>query len=126
MRNSFKGALLSGLVFPGLGQIVLKQYRKGTCLMLVTLVGLFMFLATATRQAQAVLDKLKAVGGVPDFDTIARTAAQVTSARGSTLLSYLLLFIIFCWFFSIIDAYRIGRKMDTAKRLVEKQPFFRE
>ena len=34
MNNSLKGALLSGLVFPGLGQIMLKHYKRGFVLML--------------------------------------------------------------------------------------------
>ena len=29
MRKSLKGALLSGLVFPGYGQFVLKHYMRG-------------------------------------------------------------------------------------------------
>ena len=37
MKNSMKGALLSGLVFPGLGQIALKRYRRGFALMLTVM-----------------------------------------------------------------------------------------
>ena len=121
MKNALKGALLSGLFFPGLGQIVLKQYRKGAFLMFVVVASLVMFIVMATRQALAVLDKIKAEGGVPDPDTVVRTAAQVTSAHDGTLLNYLLLFLVFCWFFGIIDAYRIGRRMDTAEYLIEKR-----
>ena len=39
MKNSLKGALLSGLVFPGLGQVVLKHYKRGFALMLTVSVS---------------------------------------------------------------------------------------
>ena len=29
MNNSIKGAIFSGLVFPGLGQVILKYYKRG-------------------------------------------------------------------------------------------------
>jgi len=41
MSNSLKAALLSGLVFPGIGQVVLKRYRRGVVLMLIVLACLF-------------------------------------------------------------------------------------
>ena len=37
MRKSLKGALLSGLVFPGYGQFVMKHYIRGVLLMLMGL-----------------------------------------------------------------------------------------
>lgn len=40
MNNSLKGALLSGVVFPGLGQIILKHYKRGIALMFWVLAGI--------------------------------------------------------------------------------------
>jgi hypothetical protein len=40
MKNSLKGALLSGLVFPGLGQVFFRHYLRGIALMLVICVSL--------------------------------------------------------------------------------------
>ena len=34
MNNALKGALLSGLVYPGLGQVVLKHYKRGAALII--------------------------------------------------------------------------------------------
>lgn len=120
MNHSLKGALLSGLVFPGLGQIVLKHYRKGAFLMFVVLSALVMFVTLAVRQALAVLNKIQAAGGTLDAETINRTANQVATTHASQLLNFLLLFLIFCWIFGIIDAYRIGQRIDTADRVIEK------
>ena len=34
MNNALKGAFLSGLIFPGLGQVVQKHYKRGVLIML--------------------------------------------------------------------------------------------
>jgi len=39
MTKSTKAALLSGLIFPGIGHIVLKQYVRGSILALVALLA---------------------------------------------------------------------------------------
>ena len=41
MNNSLKGALLSGLVFPGLGQIILKHHTRGIAFIIIVSVSLF-------------------------------------------------------------------------------------
>jgi hypothetical protein len=120
MKNALKGALLSGLVFPGLGQIVLKQYRKGVSLIVVVLSSLIMFVTVAVRQALAVLEKIQAGGGTLDSETIARTANQVTTNQASLLLNLLLLFMICCWVFGVIDAYVMGRRKDIEDSVTGK------
>ncbi len=44
MNNSLKGALLSCLAFPDLGQVVLKHYKRGAALMLAFTVTLLAIL----------------------------------------------------------------------------------
>jgi len=44
MNNSLKGALLSGFVFPGLGQVMLKHYKRGAVLILVVTASVLAFL----------------------------------------------------------------------------------
>lgn len=123
MKNSLKGAFLSGLVFPGLGQIVLKHYRKGAFLIFIVVSSLVMFVSVAVREAMAVLEKIQANGGLIDSETIARTANQITTNQASLLLNLLLLFMIFCWVFGIIDAYRIGRRKDIEDSMTGNRSF---
>lgn len=110
MNNSLKGALLSGLVFPGLGQIILKHYKRGIALMLTTLVSLIVMAAEGVQQAIAILGKIESGGGAIDIDTIATAAAQASTASGSFTLNSCLLLITLCWFIGVIDAYGIGKK----------------
>ena len=51
-----KGALLSGLVLPGLGQFVLRQYRRGTILVIAVLAALSGITFTAVHNALTLLE----------------------------------------------------------------------
>ena len=113
MTTSIKGAFLSGLVFPGLGQIFLNHYKKGLALMFTVIISLLTIVATATKKALAIFAQLELEGEVIDLKTISSVAAEASYANGSfmTLLPWLV--IIFCWVFGTIDAYRIGKKKET-------------
>jgi len=112
MKNSMKGALLSGLVFPGLGQIALKRYWRGFALILAAMAGLYIMIVTAVQQAYAILDSIEAEGGMPDSDTISQAAAQAAAASDSPMITAVSWLILVCWIVGIIDAWRIGKQMD--------------
>ncbi len=57
MTKSTKAALLSGLVFPGIGHFVLKQYLRGSILMLVALMAMSAIVRIVFQQAQAIVDR---------------------------------------------------------------------
>ena len=59
MKNAWKGALLSGLVFPGLGEIVLGRFKRGLLLIGIVLAGLVGIVAEATIHALAILEKIE-------------------------------------------------------------------
>lgn len=112
MKNALKGALLSGLVFPGLGQLALKRYPRGFALLLTVLAALCVMIATAVQQAHAILDRIETAGGLPDNDTITQAATQAAAASDSPVITAVTLLIVVCWIVGIIDAYRIGKQMD--------------
>ena len=59
MNNALKGALLSGLVFPGLGQVNLKHYKRGIALMLIVSISLLVIVVKAVLQALTILSYLR-------------------------------------------------------------------
>jgi len=59
MSKSLRAALLSGLVFPGLGQIVLEHYKRGVVLMLTVLACLSVVVVKAVQQALTILDRIQ-------------------------------------------------------------------
>jgi len=116
MKKSLKGALLSGLVFPGVGQIALKQKARGTALICIILVSLGVIIAKGTQIALAVLQKIEAAGGVLDMQTISSVSEHAVRATDSYIMHGAILLVILCWIFGTIDAYRIGKKMDKQEK----------
>ena len=116
MNNSLKGAFLSGLVFPGLGQIVLKHYKRGAVIMLTVLVSLSVIIIEAVQKAFTILEKIESKGGTIDMNTISKAATQASTTSDSLIFSFALLLIIFCWIIGVVDAFRIGKKKDKEQQ----------
>jgi hypothetical protein len=116
MKNSIKGVLLSGLVFPGLGQVILRHYKRGAVIMFTVLVNLSVVIVIAVQNALAILEKIGSEGGVIDMSTISNAATQASTPSESLIFKLLLLLIIFCWIIGVVDAYRIGKKKDIEER----------
>ena len=112
MTNAVKGALLSGLVLPGLGQIVLKHHKRGLALVAVVLSGLTVMVFKAVQLALSVLAKIDLERGAAGMQAITQAAAQASASSDSRLFNACLLLIIGCWIFSVADAYMIGKRMD--------------
>ena len=108
MKASSKAALLSALVFPGVGQMYLKRYLRGLIPMVLVLTGLGVLIARATFRALEVLDKIQAGGGVPDMN-VASNLAATSAASSDPYSSFIVLVMFCCWLFSVIDAYMLGK-----------------
>jgi hypothetical protein len=107
-----KGALLSGVIFPGLGQVILKHYKRGIVLMLTVFASLVVMVLKAVQHAFTILEKIELAGGVIDIQTITAAATEASATSDSLIYNLLLLLIVICWIFGIVDAYRIGKKKD--------------
>lgn len=110
MKRSTKAALLSGLVFPGLGHMLLKQYRRGWMLLLCALAALSVVVTIAVRQAMAVVDRIERGEVAADAGAITELAADSISSADSSLANICLIAFIVCWLVGIIDSYRLGSK----------------
>ena len=116
MKKSVKAALLSGLVFPGVGQIVLKYYTRGIALILAVIVSLIIIIIKAEQIALGVLQKIESEGGVIDTQTISDAANRAVTASDSLIIKSAFFFIVICWVIGIIDAYMAGKKMDKQEK----------
>ena len=112
MDNALKGVLLSALVFPGLGQLVLKHTRRGIVLMLVVTAALAVIVTIAVRQALVILEDIERSGSALDPATVAQAASQASAAASGWLPAVATLVLVGCWVFAVLDAWRIGRHMD--------------
>ncbi len=112
MNNALKGAFLSGVIFPGLGQVVLKHYKRGAVIMITVLVSLSIFVVKAVQIALAILEKIESEGGAISMSTISDAATRASATSGSLTLNLALLLVILCWIIGVVDAYIIGKKKD--------------
>jgi hypothetical protein len=112
MNNSIKGALLSGLVFSGLGQVILKHYKRGIAFILTGPISLMLIVVKAIQQVFTILEKIEAEGGVISMNTITNAVTQASTPSESLTFKLLLFFLILCWIFGVVAAYRVGKRKD--------------
>jgi hypothetical protein len=108
MNISSKAALLSGLIFPGLGHFVLRQYLRGSVLMLTALAAFSVFVTKVIQQALAIVDRVNS-GEIPvDTGAIVEMVSNSTNGADDLIESIALLVLATCWLIGIIDSYRLG------------------
>lgn len=106
MKKRFKAALLSALVYPGVGHFHLKKYKLSvTILAAFTLPLVMLFIEVATK-AEQIMSRVNR-GEIPlDIDNISNqlTNAMIYNQNGG-LNTYVWLLILI-WLFAMLDAYR--------------------
>jgi len=108
MTPGVKAALLSGLIFPGTGHMILKQYLRGSVLMLAALAALWVIVQSAFQQAQTIVDQIYA-GDIPlDSGAIAEAVANPSAGANAVTDNIALIILVVCWLIGIIDSYRLG------------------
>ena len=113
MSKALKGALFSALVFPGVGELVLKSYARGIAFVAVALACLGALVGMAVRQARTIVNALLAGGGAVDLDSVTTAANEAAHGAAGGVATAATLVLVLCWIASIIDAYRIGKQADT-------------
>ena len=108
MTRSIKAALLSGLIFPGIGHMVLKQYSRGSVLMLSALVALSVIFTKAINQALTIVDGINS-GEIPvEVEAITELAFMPNSGADDSILSIATVVVSVVWIIGIVDSYRLG------------------
>ncbi len=108
MKRSSKAALLSGLVFPGIGHIVLKQYLRGSVLLFFALVAFSVFVTSVFQRALTIVDRINS-GDIPvETGAIAEMVSNSTNGADSLIQNISVIVLGACWLIGIIDSYRLG------------------
>lgn len=115
MSRSTNAVLLSALVLPGAGHLYLKQYPRGTVLIVTCLACLGVLVERAMQQASIVLEKLASEGDGGDPGRLADLVAQASSGPGSLVVTVASLVLAGCWVIGIVDAYRLGKDQQGEK-----------
>jgi TM2 domain-containing membrane protein YozV len=115
MKVSYKAALLSAFVFPGIGHLYLKRYWRGLVIIFLEFTGLGYIIWWGTVAALHRLDDMmvKMQGGT------AMNLQELSDIVGAKMLLdtvpyYNAVFyaIISLWIIAVIDAYRIGTQKE--------------
>ena len=117
MKKSIKAALLSALVFPGSGHFMLKQRTRGFILCVISVAGVGFLMNHAMQQAMSTIDSLQsgllAGGNTQDVMQLLNSAGHEDS--DSITVKLITWLVGGCWLFGIVDAYRLGKKVDNLK-----------
>lgn len=111
MKKSSKAALLSALIFPGLGHLYLKKYFSGIILMGLSLAGILYIVSVTVDRALQIVDKIQSGAISPDVDAIMQALAQQSGGAGANLLNVATTVVVVCWIVGIVDSYRLGRPL---------------
>jgi hypothetical protein len=122
MNSSIKGACLSGLVFPGLGQIAQRHYMRGIVLISIVSACLIMILVDASRKINTILANINSSNTGLDITSILKEI-HTSSAGGDILTMNTLSALIFgCWVIGIVDSYLSGKMIDSQNAAHNKSP----
>jgi len=116
MKTATKAALLSGLVFPGTGQIYLKRSRRGLTIMALACSGIAIIVWMTIVRMLAALEQIQNQLNQVDMATISNVVLEFSANHSSVYYKPILLFIACCWIFSIIDAYRTGKEKELSEK----------
>jgi TM2 domain-containing membrane protein YozV len=108
MKKSIKAALLSGLVFPGVGQVYLGQRRRGwSVIVSVTLIFACVFIhitVNAYREIAAAAAKGVAIDIAAIQKSVAASSDFATTAG--------LVLLVLLWIAAILDACITGQRLE--------------
>lgn len=113
MKESTKGALLSALVYPGLGQLVLGLKLSAALFSVSTTAGLLVIIYRLTMRIYGALDPV--LSSLADHALSWSKFIEIVnrSPYGSWRVEGISLgFLLSCWAAASVHAYLAGRKID--------------
>jgi TM2 domain-containing membrane protein YozV len=111
MKKATKAALLSGLVFPGLGHLYLKRWLTGALLAGVAAYAVYTIASVVLRVTRDVTRQIES-GAVPaDIETLTQLVAQQLSGSEQAT-SFASTVLMGCWVVGLVGAYFQGRLQD--------------
>ncbi len=114
MKASTRGMLLSGLVYPGLGQLLAGHKSSGIMFVLGTSAGLIVLTYRLVQRAAHLMDQAmsKLVYNALDAKALKELIEQ-SAIGGWGLEKICLILIAGCWLAAIVHAYFLGKKIDA-------------
>ena len=117
MKKSTQAALLSALVFPGVGHLFLKKYISGLVLFGVSGAGLWYLLTKAVEKTLFIVEKIQVGDVPPDVAAILDLVAKQSTASEAQIANLATAVLAVCWLISILDSYRVGLGQDKVAKI---------
>jgi TM2 domain-containing membrane protein YozV len=111
MKKATKAMLLSGLVFPGLGQLYLKRWVTGVLLTGIAAYALYVVASVTLSVTRDVAQKIESGAVSADIDTVTQLVNQQLSGSAQASSTATLAFGV-CWIVGIVTAFWQGRAQD--------------
>lgn len=113
MKASTRGMLLSGLVYPGVGQLLSGHKTSGLIFVLGTSAGLIVLFYRLMQRVYGFMEQ--ALPGLANETLDLQSLKQLVerNSAGGWGVEYICLIIITgCWLAAIVHAYFVGKKID--------------
>jgi len=117
MSKSIKSALLSALVFPGVGHFYLRKPVAGTVLAGAALASLYVVVSGTLERALQISDKIQRGEVGLDVTAITELVSRQPAGAETQLAGIAAVVFLVVWLLGIADAYRIGRGQDKQRAI---------
>jgi len=121
MKKSVKFSLLSALVFPGLGHLLLKKYIPASIILTSVTISLYVLINDVATRVSMISEQLLNGKIANDILSIIEAIEQQSASIDPQQMNIASSVLIFTWLFSIIDSYRLGRIADKHQTAVDNK-----
>lgn len=121
MNKASKAALVSALIFPGIGHFSLKKPLQGTFLAGASFVCLYFLVSAIMEVANQIVVKIQN-GDIPmDVTNISNIVASQLAGSDGRLINIPSYMLMVLWVVGIVDSYRVGLSQQKIKVATEKK-----
>ena len=113
MSKSAKALLLSAIVCPGAGHLFLQHKRRAAALFITTFIALSVIFSNALDLAEKIKLQMQSQNVTIDINRILEISTQAANNFDSISSTFSLYILLICWFFGIIDSYRLAKIKDN-------------
>jgi len=114
MKKPTKAALLSALVFPGVGHFFLKRYLSAAVLAGAAFVALYVLVSSAVDRALEIVDKIQRGEIQPDIAVITELVSKQPTGTEAQIINIATAVLIIAWLIGVVDSYRVGRLQERS------------
>lgn len=112
MKKSVKAVLLSALVFPGVGHLLLKKRIAGLVLISAASITVYLLFSQVLSASQSIVEKIQTGEVAADIVAISDLVHQQLSGNEGESMHNILMMFLVTWIVGMLDIIRIGRQID--------------